>query len=53
MRKRTSCQINGIVSRHVEVVSLLQRMINTRQATITLDVDMEDYHRIVGDRADD
>lgn len=34
---------------HVECVALLQRMSNTRQATITLDVDMEDYHRIKGD----
>ena len=32
---------------HVEVVSLLQRMSNTRERTITLDVEMEDYHRIV------
>ena len=31
---------------HVEVVSLLQRMSSTRERTITLDVDMEDYHRI-------
>ena len=31
---------------HVEVVSLLQRMSNTLKKTITLDVDMEDYHRI-------
>ena len=38
---------------HVECVTLLQRMSNTRQATITLDVEMEDYHRIMGDRADD
>ena len=30
----------------VEVVSLLQKMSNTRERTITLDVDMEDYHRI-------
>ena len=30
----------------VEVVSLLQRMSNTSKKTITLDVDMEDYHRI-------
>ena len=30
----------------VEVVSLLQRISNTRERTITLDVDMEDYHRI-------
>ena len=33
----------------VECVALLQRMSNTRQATITLDVDMGDYHRIKGD----
>ena len=31
---------------HIEVVSLLQRMSNTRERTITLDVEMEDYHRI-------
>ncbi len=30
---------------HVEVVSLLQRMSNTRSKEVTLDVDM-DYHRI-------
>jgi len=30
----------------VEVVSLLQKMSNTRSKEITLDVDMEDYHRI-------
>ena len=30
----------------VEVVSFLQRMSNTSKKTITLDVDMEDYHRI-------
>ena len=35
---------------HVEVVSLLQRMSNTRGKTITLDVEMEDYHRIKGER---
>ena len=29
-----------------EVVSLLQKMSNTRERTITLDVEMEDYHRI-------
>ncbi len=33
-------------SSHVEVVSLLQRLSNTREKTITLDVEMEDYHRI-------
>jgi 23S rRNA (uracil1939-C5)-methyltransferase len=31
---------------HVEVVSLLQRVSNTRERTITLDVEMEDYHKI-------
>ena len=30
----------------VEVVSLLQKMSNTRERTITLDVEMEGYHRI-------
>ena len=30
----------------IEVVSLLQKMSNTRERTITLDVEMEDYHRI-------
>ena len=38
-------------SYHVEVVSLLQRMSNTRKTgQITLDVEMEDYYRIKGDR---
>ena len=31
---------------HVECVSLLQRMSNSQSKAITLDVDMEDYHRI-------
>ena len=31
---------------HVETVCLLQKMSNTRERTITLDVEMEDYHRI-------
>ena len=31
---------------NLEVVSLLQKMSNTRERTITLDVEMEDYHRI-------
>ena len=31
---------------NIEVVSLLQKMSNTRERTITLDVEMEDYHRI-------
>ena len=30
----------------VESVALLQRVSNTRQAIITLDVEMEDYQRI-------
>ncbi len=30
----------------VECVTILQRMSNTRERTITLDVEMEDYHRI-------
>jgi 23S rRNA (uracil1939-C5)-methyltransferase len=33
-------------TKHVEVVSLLQKMSNTRERTIILDVEMEDYHRI-------
>ena len=33
---------------NVEVVSLLQKMSNTRERTITLDVEMEDYHRREG-----
>ena len=31
---------------HVESIALLQKMSNTRSKEITLDVDMEDYHRI-------
>ena len=38
--------IQVIVSGHVEVVSLLQKMSNTRERTITLDVEMEDYYRL-------
>lgn len=41
-----SPDIHNGASGHVEVVSLLQRMSNTLKKTITLDVDMEDYHRI-------
>ncbi|MBO5527445.1 MAG: 23S rRNA (uracil(1939)-C(5))-methyltransferase RlmD [Erysipelotrichaceae bacterium] len=33
-------------TQHVEVVSLLQKMSNTRERTITLDVEMEDYYRL-------
>ncbi len=40
-------------SMHVEVVSLLQRVSNTRPKAITLDVEMEDYYRIKGDRTND
>ncbi len=35
-----------VVSPHVESIALLQQMSNTRLKEITLDVDMEDYHRI-------
>ena len=38
--------INLISSCGVEVVSLLQKMSNTRERTITLDVEMEDYYRL-------
>ena len=34
--------------RNVEVLSLLQRMSNTRPKAITLDVEMEDYYRKKG-----
>lgn len=34
------------LTEHIEVVSLLQKMSNIRERTITLDVEMEDYHRI-------
>ena len=44
VRMRAVDQFPGTV--HVEVVSLLQRVSNTRERTITLDVEMEDYHRI-------
>ena len=37
----------------VESVTLLQRMSNTRPKAITLDVEMEDYYRIKGDRTND
>lgn len=42
----SSADVLAVASSHVEVVSLLQRMSNTLKKTITLDVDMEDYHRI-------
>ncbi|MBQ6538061.1 MAG: class I SAM-dependent RNA methyltransferase [Eubacterium sp.] len=34
-------------TKHVETVCLLQKMSNTRLKEITLDVDMEEYHRIM------
>ena len=37
----------------IESIALLQRMSNTRSKEITLDVDMEDYYRIKGDRTND
>ena len=43
---RARMLMRGKVSPHVESVTLLQRMSNTLKKTITLDVDMEDYHRI-------
>ena len=39
-----------VSSSHVECVALLQRMSNTRKTTITLDVDMEEYHSIIGEK---
>jgi hypothetical protein len=38
---------------NVECVTLLQRMSNTHPKEITLDVEMEDYYRIKGDRTND
>jgi len=37
----------------VESCVLLQRVSNTRPKAITLDVEMEDYYRIKGDRTND
>jgi len=37
----------------VESCVLLRRVSNTRPKAITLDVDMEDYYRIKGDRTND
>ena len=45
--------IKTVSSCHVEVVSLLQRLSNTRPKAITLDVEMEDYYRIKGARTND
>lgn len=44
--KKVRCTDMFCQTVHVEVVSLLQRVSNTRERTITLDVEMEDYHRI-------
>lgn len=38
--------IRLINENNVEVVALLQRLSNTSKKAITLDVEMEDYHRI-------
>jgi len=45
LKRLRACDMFGH-SCHVECVTLLQRMSNTRERTITLDVEMEDYHRI-------
>jgi hypothetical protein len=37
----------------VESCVLLRKVSNTRPKAITLDVDMEDYYRIKGDRTND
>ncbi len=37
---------------NVECVALLQRLSNTREKVITLDVEMEDYHRIKSERGE-
>ena len=50
---RTDVIMSLTVSLHVEVVSLLQRLSNTRPKAITLDVEMEDYYRIKGARTND
>ena len=42
-----TADIHNGVSGHIEVVSLLQKMSNTRLKEITLYVDMEEYHRIM------
>ena len=46
-RAERLCVINQFpFAVHVECVTLLQRMSNTRERTITLDVEMEDYYRL-------
>ena len=42
-RTNGGSDINMDVSSHIEVVSLWQKMSNTRERTITLDVEKEDY----------
>ena len=43
--KKVQCFDQFCHTVHVEVVSLLQKVSNTRERTNTLDVEMEDYHR--------
>ena len=46
-RVERACAIDQFPgTNHVECVALLQKLSNTRKKTITLDVEMEDYHRI-------
>ena len=51
--KKACCIDQFAQGPHIEAVSLLQRMSNTRPKAITLDVEMEDYYRIKGDRTND
>ena len=44
--KQIKAYDNFPMTKHIEVVSLLQKMSNTRERTITLDVEMEDYYRL-------
>lgn len=44
--KKMCCVDQFPATANIEVVSLLQRVSNTRERTITLDAEMEDYHRI-------
>lgn len=53
---QTSCAqmlMRGKVVANVESCVFLQRVSNTCQKAITLDVEMEDYYRIKGDRTND
>ena len=53
---QTSCSqmlMRGKVVAHVESCVFLQRVSNSRPKAITLDVEMEDYYRIKGDRTND